>query len=478
MWAVPIEWPYSAAKHAESVASPSDEYDGFIAISRAPITEAVAEREECAKLVHRIACEWQSGMRRPASSMIEVGEILASAIRNREPFPQGEAEPASGWHGSIAAAQGLCDMPRPIGETGDTEPGATRLTAEQLMRDDGPRYHPRQPGDTDELVEAWRWRWNDSPEWSVTEYDPRTDASVTRLARLGEIYPLTPLSALTSLRAERGRLAEAYGKEQDAHMRLSDQHSEQMNKDAARIMSAESSLAAEKQRNAELTAERDEARKQREDIGRAWDSADARAVAAEQRVVELEQKLYLVTNDRDNMRDNVDRLETESDHFPDAGNMIKAAEEEAEPAERTSTQREEWLSGQWTLDRNRVLVLESSLAAEKQRADKAECHEDAQLSAIGMLTSRAEAAEQRVAVLEGMLKPFAKFAKHIAPGIPDDRAVIAGPSHMWEAKITAGELRAALAETGEGQPCDHKHYDSAKHGRRCTCGASMWDAGD
>lgn len=38
---------------------------------------------------------------------------------------------------------------------------------------------------------AWRWRWNDYPgDWLVSADDPRTDASETRLARLGEVYPL------------------------------------------------------------------------------------------------------------------------------------------------------------------------------------------------------------------------------------------------------------------------------------------------
>jgi hypothetical protein len=26
--------------------------------------------------------------------------------------------------------------------------------------------------------------------------------------------------------------------------------------------------------------------------------------------------------------------------------------------------------------------------------------------------------------------------------------------------------------------CDHKHWDLKKHGRRCTCGAWMFDPGD
>lgn len=38
MWSVPIEWPHSAASHAESLATPSDEYDWL----RAAISKATA----------------------------------------------------------------------------------------------------------------------------------------------------------------------------------------------------------------------------------------------------------------------------------------------------------------------------------------------------------------------------------------------------------------------------------------------------
>lgn len=30
----------------------------------------------------------------------------------------------------------------------------------------------------------------------------------------------------------------------------------------------------------------------------------------------------------------------------------------------------------------------------------------------------------------------------------------------------------------QAHPCDHRHYEFAKHGRRCTCGALMLDFGD
>jgi hypothetical protein len=43
--------------------------------------------------------------------------------------------------------------------------------------------------------------------------------------------------------------------------------------------------------NARLTKERDEARSQRDDLGRAWDQADARAIAAEARVATLSKAL-------------------------------------------------------------------------------------------------------------------------------------------------------------------------------------------
>lgn len=40
---------------------------------------------------------------------------------------------------------------------------------------------------------------------------------------------------------------------------------------------------------------------------------------------------------------------------------------------------------------------------------------------------------------------------------------------------------SAEAETRMGPDsrfCDHRHYRPDEHGRRCTCGTLMWDAGD
>ncbi len=36
----------------------------------------------------------------------------------------------------------------------------------------------------------------------------------------------------------------------------------------------------------------------------------------------------------------------------------------------------------------------------------------------------------------------------------------------------------AAGHAPENTACNHRHYDSKKHGRHCTCGTVMWDAGD
>jgi hypothetical protein len=43
------------------------------------------------------------------------------------------------------------------------------------------------------------------------------------------------------------------------------------------------------------------------------------------------------------------------------------------------------------------------------------------------------------------IKPFAKWAHRLAGDHSDETVVIAGPSHIWEVKITAGQFRALTA---------------------------------
>lgn len=56
------------------------------------------------------------------------------------------------------------------------------------------------------------------------------------------------------------------------------------------------------------------------------------------------------------------------------------------------------------------------------------------------------AARERVAIADA-LEPFIRWGAALNPDLPDDCTVLAGPSHMWEEKITAGQFRilAALA---------------------------------
>lgn len=55
---------------------------------------------------------------------------------------------------------------------------------------------------------------------------------------------------------------------------------------------------------------------------------------------------------------------------------------------------------------------------------------------------------------------------------------------LQEAGFVIVPATAALLEKGKQDgitltdACTHEHWRSAVHGRRCTCGELMWDAGD
>ena len=50
------------------------------------------------------------------------------------------------------------------------------------------------------------------------------------------------------------------------------------------------------------------------------------------------------------------------------------------------------------------------------------------------------------------------------------------PTEKRRRAIDAQFVRAGHAP--ENTACDHRQYDSCKHGRYCPCGTCMWDAGD
>ena len=73
--------------------------------------------------------------------------------------------------------------------------------------------------------------------------------------------------------------------------------------------------------------------------------------------------------------------------------------------------------------------------------------------------------------LEGHMR---KVALYMREEMPEDGNA---QRHAAELEGAAGMIRQWVEELEEAR-CDHAHWSFEKHGRICTCGKLMWDAGD